>query len=231
MIDSIKREFLKALQLFQEVDKTTPKIYNDGDIKLSDKVVGGKVELVDANGELMTAPDADYKMEDGTEFTVVDGLITKISGIEDKKEDATDATDSSTKMEDVTEDVTDEDMAVDTVDASSDTDSTDDATDAPVETVDEDLSQRIASLEEIVKKLQESLSGQFKDEIKEEVSKSFTAELDSLKSDLNSVSDTVKKFGSIPNVSVTNQNSYSKSEELDKRQNKIVEFAKALKAK
>lgn len=74
-IDKIKHEFKKFLQL-SEADK----IYTDADLKISDKTFGGKVELVNADKTLTTAPDGDYKMQDGDVFTVKDGVIVEING-------------------------------------------------------------------------------------------------------------------------------------------------------
>lgn len=57
-----------------------PKIYSASELHISDKQVGGKVELVGGDGKLQPAPDGDYQLEDGTKFTVSGGLIVSIEG-------------------------------------------------------------------------------------------------------------------------------------------------------
>ncbi len=64
----------------KQADEQMSQIYKDSEIKLSDKAVGAKVELVNSDSSLSTAPDGDYEMEDGTKFTVKDGLITEYNG-------------------------------------------------------------------------------------------------------------------------------------------------------
>lgn len=65
-------------------------VYTDSQIKVSDKVVGGVVEMINHEmGILSPAPDGDYVMEDGFSFTVKDGKIVSIVGQEDVVEDMT----------------------------------------------------------------------------------------------------------------------------------------------
>ena|GEM_PF-1568973 len=53
-------------------------IYSYDEIKVSDKVVGAKVEIVDVNGELAPIEDGEYVMEDGLVITTKGGLIESI---------------------------------------------------------------------------------------------------------------------------------------------------------
>jgi uncharacterized coiled-coil protein SlyX len=83
-------------------------VYTEAQIKVSDKVVGGVVEMISADGTLSPATDGDYVMDNGFSFTVKDGVILSIVGEEPVIEDMTNHTDPTmtgeTKM-DITEDV------------------------------------------------------------------------------------------------------------------------------
>jgi len=50
------------------------------DFKIETREVGAKVEVVDADGNLVAAPDGSYEFEDGFKFTVKDGVIASIEG-------------------------------------------------------------------------------------------------------------------------------------------------------
>ena len=72
-------------------------------IKISDKVVGGKVEMISADGSLSPIEDGDYKVGD-FEFTVKDGLIVSIVGVEEVVAE-------ETKVEEVTTGKTEDDKS------------------------------------------------------------------------------------------------------------------------
>jgi phage-related protein len=93
------------------------KVYSDSEVKISDRIVGGVVEIIAPDGTLSPAIDGEYLMEDGFTFTVKDGKIESIIGsdgqpiVEIQPEEMTDYTEPSitgetteTKM-DITEDV------------------------------------------------------------------------------------------------------------------------------
>lgn len=80
----------KMLGLFnEEAEANLAKIYQEDEIKISAFEVGGKVELIDGNGELTVAPDGDYELADGSKFSVKDGLIESIEGQEAPEESTT----------------------------------------------------------------------------------------------------------------------------------------------
>lgn len=55
--------------------------YAETEVKISEKTVGGKVELIDGDGNLTPAPDGDFKIAgDENIYTVKDGQITAING-------------------------------------------------------------------------------------------------------------------------------------------------------
>ena len=100
-MSNVKSEIMntlkKILGFYEEKKVEDFKVYSDSEIKISDKAVGGKVELVDADGNLSDAPDGDYEMDNGFKFTVKGGVIASIEGEEKPKEDApveADATDT-----------------------------------------------------------------------------------------------------------------------------------------
>ncbi|MET0462291.1 MAG: hypothetical protein ABW007_04030, partial [Chitinophagaceae bacterium] len=76
---------LKKLLLGEQAP-TELKKWSDSEIKVSDKAVGGKVELINADGSLSDAPDGDYELEDGTVLTVKGGVIEAVNG--EKPEEA-----------------------------------------------------------------------------------------------------------------------------------------------
>lgn len=55
---------------------------SSSDFKIENREVGAKVEVVDADGNLVAAPDGSYEFEDGFKFTVKDGVIASIEGQE-----------------------------------------------------------------------------------------------------------------------------------------------------
>ncbi len=75
---NIKKEIVRTLQSL--VGIYFGKTYSKDELNISDKSVGGKVEIVTADGTLAPAEDGDYAMEDGFAFTVKDGMIESIVG-------------------------------------------------------------------------------------------------------------------------------------------------------
>lgn len=71
--------------------------FSASQLQISELVVGGKVEIVGADGTLSDATDGEYKLDDSTVITVKDGLIDTI--VEPAKEDETPA-DEDVKAED-----------------------------------------------------------------------------------------------------------------------------------
>lgn len=102
---NIKQELVKSLKNLVSAYFGT--VYTDSQIKVSDKVVGGVVEMIAPDGTLTPAPDGDYAMENGFSFTVKDGVIVAIMGEEAVVEDMTAptptpvVTETPTDMEDV----------------------------------------------------------------------------------------------------------------------------------
>lgn len=64
------------------------KTYTNDELKIAERKVGAKVEIVKEDGSLETAPDGTYEMEDSFVFIVKDGLIESIEGEEEPAQDA-----------------------------------------------------------------------------------------------------------------------------------------------
>lgn len=74
------------------------KVYTKDELKISDKSIGGKVELVQGDGSLSPAPDGEYVMDDGYAFTIKDGMISSVVG-EDPVEVEVESSDSPADVE------------------------------------------------------------------------------------------------------------------------------------
>lgn len=77
MIKELKREMAK---MFKALKFEGELIYNPDELNISERVVGGKVELINQDGTLSVLPDGDYELSDGFKFTVKEGLISAIEG-------------------------------------------------------------------------------------------------------------------------------------------------------
>lgn len=91
-LTKIKNELSKVLMNLSENKPTESnnelgKVWSSNDLDVSSREVGGKVEVVNVEGQKEAAPDGDYKMEDGFEFTVKDGLIVSIVGEQPMEEE------------------------------------------------------------------------------------------------------------------------------------------------
>jgi len=78
----IKEELKSILYGFdkqEEVQQEAPvkKVYQDSELNISEKQVGGKVELIQEDGSLAAIPDGEYELESGDKFDVKDGFIVK----------------------------------------------------------------------------------------------------------------------------------------------------------
>lgn len=72
---SIKQEIINGLKnLLGHFSKT----YTEGELQISSKEVGGKVEMVQPDGSLAPVEDGEYPMEDGMTILVKDGQIAEI---------------------------------------------------------------------------------------------------------------------------------------------------------
>lgn len=72
-----KNDILKFNKVVQKLKFMDAKVLSDNEVKISEKAVGGKVELVDAEGNLVAIEDGTYEV-DGFRFVVTDGTITEI---------------------------------------------------------------------------------------------------------------------------------------------------------
>lgn len=108
---NIKQQIITGLNNLLSVFAKT---YSDGQVKVSQKEVGGKVEMIEADGTLSPAPDGDYQMEDGSTLVVVGGVITEIKS-EEKPAEIETETKSEDKEEEMVEEVIEEEVPVEEV--------------------------------------------------------------------------------------------------------------------
>lgn len=97
MIKDLFRKVFTELSQELAKDKVEDKVKEDenlewtmaasSDFKIENREVGAKVEVVDADGNLVAAPDGSYEFEDGFKFTVKDGVIESIEGQEAGKKE------------------------------------------------------------------------------------------------------------------------------------------------
>lgn len=80
----LKKIKMELSKIFASLNMATDKIWNESELKISDKGVGGSVELINADSTLSPVEDGDYVMEDGTKFQVKAGLITNWNGETEK---------------------------------------------------------------------------------------------------------------------------------------------------
>lgn len=78
MLKEIKKELVKFLSILKSENFDVTELAEDA-VKISERKVGGKVELIGTDGTLSNAPDGDYKIGDFS-FTVKAGLIDSIEG-------------------------------------------------------------------------------------------------------------------------------------------------------
>lgn len=84
--DLFKRVFaelskeLDEKEVIKEEVKAESQKVSSSDYKIESREVGAKVEIIDADGTLVSAPDGEYEFEDGFKFIVKDGVIESIEG-------------------------------------------------------------------------------------------------------------------------------------------------------
>ena len=197
---NIKQELVKSLKNLVSAYFGT--VYTDSQIKVSDKVVGGVVEMIGADGTLTPAPDGDYAMESGFSFTVKDGVIVAILGEEPVVEDMTAPTEPIMTGETPT------DMA-------------DVAPAAPVEPTP--MEKQVAYMEEKLRSLEEKIAA-----IEEAIKGMTSASMESEKtiSTFNKIVDelntNIKTLANIPVQFSKVDSSVKNSEEKQEKLNNLV---------
>jgi len=202
MVKEFKDELKETLDLLKGVAETFAgknadfKVYPDSQIKVSDKVVGGKVELVGADSKLQAAPDGGYELSDGSKFTVKSGLIQSIEG--EAKPAKKPAKKEGEKMDDETsEDMKaapkeDEKMDDETdVEASSDEAPAED----PLKPINDTISSHtdsIAALASAVAEIKEMLQNVIDNTSKD------SSEADAFKKEIVELKDVVLKLAKMP---------------------------------
>ena len=186
------------------------KVYEDAELNISAKEIGGKVEIVNADSTLSPAPDGEYKMSDGFTFEIKDGLITSIAGqepveaaTEDKAAESTSGTTEDAKTDEPTSGSTEEVKAEDV------------PTDAPVEEVptqDDAVAQlqdRVGAMESKLNEIIDMINGvQMKAQTDSETIQQFNQTVLELNSHIKVLANTPaqpSKTNTRPSVKEDNQ--------------------------
>ncbi len=95
MLKQLKRELFKTFKGLQLEHFEGELKYAPEELNISERVVGGKVELINEDGTLSALPDGDYELTDGFKFTIKEGLIESIEGEEPVEEQAEEMADEA----------------------------------------------------------------------------------------------------------------------------------------
>ncbi|GAA4326206.1 hypothetical protein [Flaviaesturariibacter amylovorans] len=197
------QQLLKSVRLLM-TDFVENKVWSEAEIKISEKAVGSKVELIDADGQLQPAPDGNYELDNGFKFTVKDGLIESIEG------------------EDAPAEVPAED-AVEAAEVPADEQPKEDLPAEPNPEVDE-LKVKVADLESKLADLAAKVD-EMNASVEVAASKEEVAEFTKAAADLNK---TILQLAKVPvQFSQTSTNNTVK----DSKEQKLVDLAKILNSK
>jgi polyhydroxyalkanoate synthesis regulator phasin len=188
-MSNIKNDILSTLKNIMGFysEEKFAKVYSDAEIKISQREVGGKVEMIGSDGSLSDAADGDFEMQDGFKFTVKDGLIASIEG-QDAPVDEAPKEDVPVQAEAPAQDA---------------------PADAPTNEVD-DLKQRVADLEAMVAELIQKVEGAAQMAATKDDVAAFTKEV----ADLN---HNIKELAKVPvEFSKTTTNNTVKESREDK---------------
>lgn len=194
---NIKKEMIKTfknlLGLYFE------KVYTDSEMKISDKSVGSKVEMIGADGSLSDAPDGDYVMDNGFSFTVKDGMIESIVGEEapvEAKEEDVPAEDEEVPADE--EEVKAEDVPVEE--------------EVPAEDAPDEMDARVKALEDKVAELLDMIAGMVEQKMEaDKAVEAFTAEVKSLNENIQLLAKVPVEFSKTNTKKVVEE---SKEEQL-----------------
>jgi uncharacterized coiled-coil protein SlyX len=191
---NIKKELVKSLKNL--VSAYFGQVYTDAQIKISDKVIGGIVEMIAADGTLSPAADGDYVLEDGFAFTVKDGAIVAIVGEEPVVEDMTAPT----------EPVMTGETSTDMVDAAP-------VEPTPIEKQVAYMEEKLRSLEEKIASIEETLNTMTSASMESEKTLStFNKIVDELNNNIKTLASVPVEFSKVDN---TVKNTEDKQEKLN----------------
>lgn len=205
MLKELKNELIKTLGLLKQEnladdEQSNPTSLDVSAVQISDKAVGGKVELINADGSLSVAPDGEYILSDGFHFIVKDGLISEVI------DDSTDAN---------------EDMADDSNEGG-------DSADAAPEN-DDEIKQAIAQNQQAISDLQKEIDAikQLLEQLSGNVNVAASKEdVDKFKSEVVKLNETIVKLAKLP---VENTKVNNSTVAKDKKDAKIMDFIKTIK--
>lgn len=194
----IKKEFIKSFKTL--LGLYFEKVYTDSEVKISDKSIGSKVEMIGADGSLSDAPDGDYVMDNGFSFTVKNGMIESIVGEEpvEAKEDKPEDTPTSGSTEEVkAEEVVVEEEPVE---------------EEPTEEAPDEMDMRVKALEDKVAELVDMIAGMAEQKMEaDKTIEAFTAEVKSLNNNIQTLAKVPVEFSKTNTKKVVEE---SKEEQL-----------------
>lgn len=193
----IKKEFIKSFKTL--LGLYFEKVYTDSEVKISDKSIGSKVEMIGADGSLSDAPDGDYVMDNGFSFTVKGGMIESIVGEEAPVEAATDSTDATSGDTATTE------VETPAEDAAPEEEPTEE--EAP-----DEMDMRVKALEDKVAELVDMIAGMAEQKMEaDKTIEAFTAEVKSLNNNIQTLAKVPVEFSKTNTKKVVEE---SKEEQL-----------------
>jgi uncharacterized protein YlxW (UPF0749 family) len=211
---NIKNELVKTLRNL--VSAYFGKVYTASELKVSDKVVGGVVEMIAADGTLSTAPDGEYIMEDGFHFMVKGGVIETILDkdgnpiVEVEEEELSDYTPSEQPI-----------MTGETV--STEMDIVEDVT--SIESSLFELYNRVMEMEGKVTELQNQLAEMTTQKMESEKA------IETFNKVVNELNNNIKTLASVPVQFSKTDNSAKENEEKQNRLNELVSILNLNKKK
>lgn len=93
-LKELKLKFAKFISNFEEIETDKGKLTIDGDA-----IIGKEVYIISAEGDAVVAPNGEYKLTDGTIYSVIDGMISEIKKPEEVAPATPEATSTEVKAE------------------------------------------------------------------------------------------------------------------------------------
>lgn len=208
---NIKQEIINGLKnLLGHFSKT----YTEGELQISSKEVGGKVEQILQDGSLAPAPDGEYPMEDGMTYVVKDGLITEIKSPEQPED---------TQIESVQE--SEEDLSAPAEAPVEDAPADQPSPDAKVAELEGKVAELEAKVEEMAKAMESMIAEMMAKEVESVKSETLSA-IQQFTKTVEDMNDNIKTLAKTPvEFSKTN----TKPSVQDEKHDKLVQLFNILK--
>lgn len=200
---NIKTQIIESFQKLLKV--YFGKIYQESEMKITEKVIGGKVEFILPDGELGQVPDGEYVMYDGFTFEVKDGLISKIQGQEQESaqedtEVSEEAVSGDTSTQEVEAEVSEEEVVEEVV-----------VEDPRISEMETKISELESKLSEILQMLSDS------EKVKNEEMTNQTKAIEAFNLTVKELNEKISILAKVPvQFSKTNSNQANEESKADK---------------